>query len=277
MPADAPLKIRLRDFLLPQKLLEQTGAYDNPLLIYSLRRRRRPWRRLVRHALEAVLLVYGLTLLLDDKPDLSRQILFSWPFAFILLRYHLFLSDHSHHIKVLRGGRLQQLLLTPLQGQDYFLHHYLFFCHRYQVVYGLLGIILLGMAWSILSPGGSGIVALFPGLIRLFTIVTFTWVAGVAQYVLSWRMLAGGRRSVLPGLGAAAGSLGLSLACNVGGNGLVAYMHSGHGSAPICFQHLLSLALRRVLWISVCRDHQSVKPMDLRDFLIRPRTDATDE
>ncbi|MFC1601853.1 hypothetical protein ACFL34_05835, partial [Candidatus Sumerlaeota bacterium] len=213
MSTEDHIHVRLRDLLVPEQLLEQTGAFDNPLLVYSTRRSRRWWRRLARHLLELTLLILGFLIVISG--GMVAQVLFrsgyygrptyfipfddDWLvlivplFTFLLLRYHLLINDQSHHIKTLRHNHLQQLLLTPLTSKDYFLHHYLFFCRQYRVIYGFIAVCIAGLVYVRVVAGGRGAANCVWSAIFLFWVVLATWVAGVGQYVFEWRWCAGGR------------------------------------------------------------------------------------
>ena len=241
---EQPVVLRYRDFFFPQRLLEQTGALENPLLVYSLRRSRRWWRRLLLHVFEVVLLVVGfacvhetnifhaggarrihlipLTSLTGSGAFLSglSLTLTFWALAFLLLRYHLMLNDQSHHLKALRKNYLQQLLLTHLRAEDYFLHHLLYFCLRYRVLVAFTAIVSVEWLIQYFSYNADLLTTrYYATMIWGLSVVLLSWVVGVWQYLLEYRLLAGRPRTfvsmTMPWL------LSLALA---GGTVLLAYV-----------------------------------------------------
>ena len=118
------------------------------------------------------------------------------PLSLLLLRYHLLVNDQSHHIKTLRADHLQQLFLTKLKREDYFLHHYLYFCRNYRVIWGFAGLLIASLIYSGLFGKSYWIVWQFNALLFGTCLVLLTWLAGVFQYTFEWRTFAGGRFSV---------------------------------------------------------------------------------
>ncbi|MEN6625765.1 MAG: hypothetical protein ABFD69_06000 [Candidatus Sumerlaeia bacterium] len=112
---------------------------------------------------------------------------------FLLLRYHLLINDQSNHMKNLSRERLAELLLSQLGSEEYFLHHFLMFCHRYRVL------VAWGVVWGVAI--GADILmgevrwvqgGMYTWLIATLNMVLFTWVGGVVQYVTEWKWFAGG-------------------------------------------------------------------------------------
>ncbi|MCE5228426.1 hypothetical protein LLG95_02360 [bacterium] len=221
----------MRDMLMPAELLERTNWRDNPLVVYSQRRGRWLFRVLMTRLLEIFLVFWCYEFLTRIVVHVHRQetelneLALTWrihcylgdgvvahhlhnlPFSitisiflgipvFLLLRYHLFINDHSHHIKTLSYERLSELLLTRLGREEFFLHHFLMFCQRYRAIVAFGAIALV--CWGKYIASGE---SLFFGTIyqlipAMLNIVVLTWIAGVLQYVMEWKWFAGGRARV---------------------------------------------------------------------------------
>ena len=196
-----PMKISLREFLMPEEALKSTGAFENPLLTYSLRRGRRWPRRIAQHLLEVALLVVGFLLITNWHEDMREQYLLLFPLSFLLLRYHLLVNDQSHHLKTLRADHLQQLFLTRLEREDYFLHHYLYFCRNYRVIWGFAGLLIATFIYGGLFGKIDWLIWQFVALLFGICLVLLTWLAGVMQYTMEWRIFAGGQSPIAQSIG----------------------------------------------------------------------------
>ncbi|MDK2972316.1 MAG: hypothetical protein PWP23_2071 [Candidatus Sumerlaeota bacterium] len=214
---------RLRDLLLPQRLLALTDADDNPLLVFTRRRMARWYRFAGLRVFELLLLLAAFVLSAPSTPLSFFGNHRWWPgethfmamaaFAFGLLRYHLLLNDQSRHIKGIGRDQLEHLLLTRMTREDFFLHHLLTFCLRYRVVVAWALLVafhfLYGMArgeYRWVEPG------YFAPMVAVLFVVLNTWIAGVLQYVVEWRTFAGGRIPVYRFLVSLPISLGFALA-----------------------------------------------------------------
>lgn len=206
--------------LLPGPLLERTGAGDNPFLVYAGRRARRPWRFVFMRLFEGLLvfwcyqIIRNLTPLQATimipfgmgafQPDALTYLLpltgFYLPipiavFTFLLLRYNLMANNVANHIKKLSRENLAELLLTDLNGEEYFLQLFLSFCRSYRVP----------IAWAVVA--FSACLAYFYNRPLVWTdsifvvavgtlnIVMLTWIAAVGQFALEWKWFAGGGRA----------------------------------------------------------------------------------
>ncbi len=228
--------LRFRDFLFPQRLLDETDASDNPFVTHSRRRLGRWWRTALRLVMLATLLFIGWHLMLPayeteselnalargnpwgvrirSLPQGGLALLLWMPlfaplgalmyfavvgfFAFLLLRYHLFVNDQSHHLKSIGRDQLEHLLLSRVGPNEYYLHHFLLFCLRYDVIVGWAALMLGTSAVYMLSGGWMWVEEAYwrPTALTL-GIVLLTWVAGVFQYVMEWRVFAASRYSYL--------------------------------------------------------------------------------
>lgn len=197
--ATAPLTaIRFRDFLFPQRLLVETRAEENPLTLHNRRRMARPWRRVVRLLWETGLLLAIIVFLVGDVVyKSSATVHYSlFAFAWLLLRYHLFVNDQSSHLKSMTPGQLEHLVLTNLNRDDYFLHQFLFFCLRYWVAVAcvavgaaltLYRIVTLDYDWVWWNT--------YRSFFMLFSLILLTWAVGAIQYVIEWQLFVGGNRT----------------------------------------------------------------------------------
>ncbi|MEN6625764.1 MAG: hypothetical protein ABFD69_05995 [Candidatus Sumerlaeia bacterium] len=211
------------DMLLPATLLEDRNWRDNPLVLYSERRARRPVRFLLTELLELVLVgclalmaahIFYTVIRIKGVPvrDWHRWFLtddglnrtFVFPenlmpyfyggFIFLLLRYHLFVNDQSNHMKNLSRGRLGELLVTHLGRDEFFLHHMLIFCQRYRVIVGWAAVWAVFIAADVLSGGWVWVEPeIYAWLFMTLYLVLIVWIAGVYQYVTEWKWFAGGR------------------------------------------------------------------------------------
>lgn len=202
--------VRLIDLLFPSKLLEKSNYSENPLLIYSLHRSKQ-WSNIsLKLSFEAVLIFLGASYFLGLEYNQTFH-RFSWNvpinlnnityfghyfalpiLSFLMLRYHLYINDHSHHIKSLRYNQLEQLLLSRLDSTDYFLHHFLYFCHRYRVFIVFTAFVCIGFIKPFFEVKQSCFESYFYDKITdaLF-VVLMTWIMGVFQYVWEWHRFAG--------------------------------------------------------------------------------------
>lgn len=215
-------KIRLRDFLMPERLLAATDAEDNPFVRHGERRRSRAWRIAVRTLLAILLAgfcvaclepqLFGIDLTPWGRGWGFRQFRDAnwssgplgldggWFFAvfavaaFVLLRYNMFVNDQSHHMKSIAREQLEHLMLSRLGPNEYFLHHLLLFCRRYDVVVGFAALLLLCAgaeiltgAWQWVRPG------YWQAHVVLLGICLLAWPCGALQYVAEWRLFAASR------------------------------------------------------------------------------------
>lgn len=196
------VEIQPRDLLLPARLLIETQSDESPLLVYSRRRAGRWRRRLIAFGYETTLLFVGYKIM--TATDL-RPFAFDKPllplFAFLLLRYHVFVNDQSHHIKLLGRDQLAHMLQTQMGANEYFLHHCLAFCQKYRVAFGFAGLMVAqfvfiyrhaDLRWAWWEYFGPAMVC--------FSLVLLTWLAGVAQYILEWSLFAGGNLRIVQSL-----------------------------------------------------------------------------
>ncbi len=232
------MNLRFRDFLFPQRLLDETDAWDNPFVTHSRRRLKRWWRTAARALMAVVLLYMGWHMMFpafENPYDLEvlsgrsrgwsgRRVstmpqggmaLALWAplfaplgammyfavvgfFSFLLLRYHLFVNDQSHHLKAIGHDQLEHLLLSRLGPNEYYLHHFLLFCLRYDVIVGWAALWLGTFATYVLNGGWLWIEEGYWRLpVMTLAIVLLTWVAGVFQYIMEWRLFAASRFSWL--------------------------------------------------------------------------------
>ena len=214
-------EFNLLQFLFPEKLLEQLNAQDNPLLTYTKRHNKRWFRRAIIFLMDLFLIfiIYELLYLLTNEyskifnsfipsvfyhtfyqvmdEDIYKLMIVLFTSTIILL-HHQFLNDHSGHIKKLTHENLSHLLQTPLNQDDYFLHHLLTFCHKFRIIilFGLA--VALRFIVSLLSPEEFGWIQYeiyYTSVFTVFALVILNWSAATLQYVIEWRMFAGGIRS----------------------------------------------------------------------------------
>lgn len=224
----AAAPFRLRDMVMPEKLLERTNWRDNPLIVYSERRAKRPVRFVLIRFLEIVLLYCWASIIsfpfshylsgflffgfmrgdfisydYSRSPGLvpstpAYSFVTTFILIFLLLRYHLLINDQSNHMKTLSREKLGELLLTRLGNEDYFLHHFLLFCLRYRVLIAWAAIWAVTISIDVITMGLTWIdVETLWRAVATLNIVLLTWVMGVYQYVTEWKWFAGGRGRAL--------------------------------------------------------------------------------
>lgn len=211
--AEAPrIRFSLRDMIFPARLLDATDWRNDPLIAYSERRSRRPLRFVATRLFEIVLFALALAcfvpVVMRGPIGHIAAIVFFPAFVFLLIRYHLFVNDQSMFIKALARNRLEELMLTRLGKNDFFLHQFLMFCRSYRTVFGFLILTLLFAIACIPGvkvriAGATFFMPRLPGfitLLMLFAIMFQVWIAGVYQFLLEWKWFAGGRLSRMRGV-----------------------------------------------------------------------------
>jgi len=213
------VRIRLRDFLMPARLLAVTDATDNPFVRHGERRLRRVPRMAARLGLGLLLGAAVLVFLVPGwfgmelpsprgwgwafRDALWRRgplgSVFAWPalclFSFLVLRYHLFANDQSHHLKSIAREQLEHLMLSRLGPNEYYLHHFLIFCLRYDVIVGLALAFGVAIGGGMVSAEWRWVESDFwQAPIALLCACLLAWTAGAAQYVAEWRMFAASPR-----------------------------------------------------------------------------------
>ncbi len=216
-------RLRLRDFLFPQRLLNETDAWDNPFVVHSRRRFSRPSTRIIRGVWTVLVLLivahfgepFPTHLALGAEnlrlrgggshlieflyfPYAFRDglgLLIVGGFSFFLLRYHLFVNDQSRFIKSVDRCHLEHLLLSRMGRNEYFLHHLLFFCRQYHILVLYAAGTAFGTALVILLGDGDWIRLGFykTQSLTLFVVLT-VWLCGVFQYLVEWRTFVAGSK-----------------------------------------------------------------------------------
>lgn len=220
-----------RDMLLPDRLLTATNWSADPLAQYAGLRARRPLRWVAGRLFELLILAVAVVSMCSDKEYL--MLLGVVAFVPLLIRYHLFVNDQSMFVKTLSQNRLEELMLTRLGRNEYFLHQFLLFCRTYRLVYGFFILLLLYPVIPLYSALPTGRV--FGVLFALFILMMQAWVAGVCQFTLEWRLFAGGRLSSLRGLMSMALTLGLGLLILVGDFGIVVFIQFVQSDPLVAF------------------------------------------
>lgn len=221
-PGRSTVRLTPWTFLFPGRLLRETGAADNPFLLRASRRRRR-WRsKAARRSMEALLLILTFMVAMSfigpwnvesfvagtlGIPPFFYYI--SFPAWFLLMvRYQLGHYDRAVTLKLLNRENLEELSLTPMGREHYFLHQ---FCRGARHHWLLPGAALIvGVAVALDSPGGG--VSRLDGLywaapVGIMVVVAFAVLLAALQYIVEWRAFTG-RRSRMGGL---AGSLVMTL------------------------------------------------------------------
>lgn len=177
-----------RDMLLPARLLDETKWRFDPLVIYGELRSRRLPRFIAIRAFEAVILAIAICTIV-----MGFKLWFGLPIVtFLIIRYHLYVNDQSMFIKALSRNRLEELMVTRLSDNEFFLHQFLIFCQSYRLVYGFLVMTLL---FCLPARDES-----FIHLLYLFILMMQAWIAGVYQFTVEWKHFAGGRLNKLRGV-----------------------------------------------------------------------------
>ncbi len=215
---------RLRDMLLSGPLLERTGADVNPFLVYAGRRARRPWRFVFMRLFEGLLVFWCYQIIRHLSAEQASELIpsdseiafinSSWTvnllfvagfylpipiavFTFLLLRYNLMANNVANHIKKLSRENLAELLLTDLNGEEYFLQLFLSFCRSYRVpiVWAVVAVAACTAKFLSGLPGFRWTDSVFVVVVGTLNIVMLTWIAAVGQFALEWKWFAGGGRA----------------------------------------------------------------------------------
>lgn len=206
-----PARLTPLRLLFPARLLRETGAGTNPFLLRAARRRGR-WRAVALHRSMDVLLLLLTTfvaavviggwgtqeyLLLrwGPRPDVLYPLAFSgW---FLLLVFHqLARFDRTVMLRPLRPGNLDELYLTPMGRDEYFLHPFCECCGRFRGFCAVALIVVLVVVLDLLTGSAAHQREegdYWAGPIMLLVFAGVAGILGTFQFLVEWRLWAGRR------------------------------------------------------------------------------------
>lgn len=131
--------------------------------------------------------------------------------ALSVIRLQLLLNDTAGQIRGLSRDNMEELLLTRLTREDFFLHQLLLFCHRYEFFVATVTAAAL-MAIADILAGGATWVRLSYWVLPLAVVGTtmLAWAGVVLQYVIEWRLFCARAKLLPPRLVSVALSLAMA-------------------------------------------------------------------